>query len=275
MASANFRLGYANDNSSGTSWTWAAYDTPITVTSSQYVKVEPESTTGIESFSVTIVTADEVTLAAGTPTVTSATATKSAVFQVSTNASLGRCYVVRYQINNGVDQNGKTTASYTKRLAVNVLCQNGLKLLAVDEKDDSDRTYGYTPKLNDVVRASLPAANVTPFYATSTCAAGGQNNAVTIAVAASSAVLVYARAVGVSTAGEAGQYVATYSAKRASTATAAAVGAGTTSLVNTEDDAAWGLSFSLSSNNVLVRVTGDSAAVTHWTVDGSYSVITY
>lgn len=278
MTSANFRLGKANDNSAGTTWTWGAYDASITATAAQYIKMEPESTTGIASFTAAIVSADEVSWAAGLPTVSTITATKCATFQIPTGANVGHTYIVRYQVNSGIDSDGVTSATLTKKLAVHTLTPAGYKLFGVDETDENDRTYGHTGKLNDLVRDATAHSNVTPFYATATVAAGGQENMVTVAIAPSAATFIYARAVGVSTAGEAGQYIATYSCKRAGTATAAAVGAGTTSIAATEDDAAWGLSFSFSgagNSNVLVRVTGDSAATTHWTLDGSYVVTSY
>jgi len=55
-------------------------------------------------------------------------------------------------VNSGVDSNGDDVADYTKQLGVHVLTSGGKRLLAIGERDEADRTWGYLPKLNQSIR---------------------------------------------------------------------------------------------------------------------------
>ena len=151
MTSAIFRLGTATSNSAGTTWTWGSYDGSVTAAVSDYVKCELQSTIGVDSVAFSLISSDEDALSA-LPAVTYTASTRTATFRVSTSANVGHTYLVRSLVNGGVDRNGDTDAALDKRLAVHVLTQYGYKLFAVDETDESNRTYGYTDKLNDLVR---------------------------------------------------------------------------------------------------------------------------
>lgn len=146
MASANFRLGAA-DTDAGP-WTWGGYDCPIDVTAGQIVKIELESTSGVKSVSIRVTTADEVTLA-DLPNVIVDQSSKTGVFVTRDFAST---YIVWVQINGGKDPNDITTKFYEKKLAVHVKTSAGLRLLAVGETDEADRTAGYAAKINTLIR---------------------------------------------------------------------------------------------------------------------------
>jgi len=109
-----------------------------------------QGTTGVQSLAVSIKSADDVTLASALPTVTTVQATKTATFVLP--ATLSRTYLVRALINGGIDQNGDTVAAYDKSVAVHILTGSGNRLIAVGEKDEYSRAYGYTPKLNTAIQ---------------------------------------------------------------------------------------------------------------------------
>lgn len=155
MASARFRIGTATTNSAGTVWSWRAYDAAADIASGSYVKVDLETTNGVRKLACTIPSADDVTLAGTLPTVTTVQASKTATFQSDTGAA--RTYVVRAQINDGIDLNGDTVSGYTKQLAVHIKTGSGRRLIAVGERDEADRTNGYTPKLNAAIKTTAGA----------------------------------------------------------------------------------------------------------------------
>jgi len=144
MASANFRLGYSSVGTSGP-WTWGGYGEAIDVVADDYVKVELESTAGVATINVTIPRADEVTLAAGVPVVTIDQVTRTATFQVGTEAAT---YCVE------VTANPSSTSAVVAALAVHIPMMNGMRLLALDETTESDATYKWLGKVNDVVRSN-------------------------------------------------------------------------------------------------------------------------
>ena len=196
MTSARFRLGTAATNSAGTSWSWRSYDTYADVSADSYVKVELESKTGVSSIDVTIDSADEATLSAGTPTVTINQSTKTATFQVASTAN--HTYIVRTVVNSGVDQNGDSVDDYDKRLAVHIPTASGYRLFAVGEKDEYSRSYGHTGKLNDVIRnastgaATTLAGDVTGAASANTVVAlQGSDVQTSVAAAVTGAALVY------------------------------------------------------------------------------------
>jgi len=143
MASARFRLG--TSVAAIGPWTYGAYDAPVDATVDLYVIAELESTAGVEQISVSVPSADDVTMIAGLPTVTVNQVTKTATFQVA--ATTGHTYIVRFTINAGT-----SSASY-KELCVHVVCDNGQRLLALGETDQADRTYGWLKKINAIAKA--------------------------------------------------------------------------------------------------------------------------
>ena len=155
MASARFRIGTATTNSAGTTWSWRAYDTAADVSSGSYVKVELESTNGVRTLTVSLPTADEQTLSAGVPTVTTVQSSKTATFQAGTGSA--RTYVIRAVINSTRDLNGDIVSGYTKELAAHIKTAGGRRLLAVGESDQADRTYGWVPKVNSAIKVTAGA----------------------------------------------------------------------------------------------------------------------
>jgi len=146
MASARFRIGTAATNSAGTSWSWRSYDAPADVQAGSYCKVSLESN-DVSTIQVTIPSTDELSTA---PTVTTNQSAKTATFRAT--ATTGHTYLVRVVVNSGVDSNGDDVADYTKQLGVHVLTSGGKRLLAIGERDEADRTWGYLPKLNQSIR---------------------------------------------------------------------------------------------------------------------------
>jgi hypothetical protein len=152
MASAKFRIGTAATNTAGTSWSYRAYDVAADIASNSYVKVDLESTTGVRKITVSIPSADEQSMSAGVPTVTTVQASKTATFRAGTGAA--RTYIIRAVINDGIDQNGDTVSDYTKQLAAHIKTGSNRRLIAVGETDDAHRTYGYTSKLNAAIKTT-------------------------------------------------------------------------------------------------------------------------
>jgi len=155
MTSATFRLGKSSVSASGP-WTWSDYDEPIDVSASDYVKAEFESIAGIDTAAFSISSADEVVLAAGAPTVTVEASTRTATFQVGASAAT---YIVR------ATANPNTANALTKELAVHVPTATGHRLMALDETDQSSRSYYWLAKVNDVIRygSSLPSGSTNQF----------------------------------------------------------------------------------------------------------------
>lgn len=147
MASATFRLGQSS--ALGGTYTYGSYDSAIDVTPNYYVKIQLQSNVGVNSIAVTLPTADPVTIAAGLPTVTVDSSTKTATFRMPN--TYGCCINVKVVINGGVDTNGVTQSAYTKELQVNTLTAENIRLLAVGETDQYSRAYGHTGKINDAL----------------------------------------------------------------------------------------------------------------------------
>lgn len=157
-ASARFRLGYGA--SSTGPWTWAAYDTSIDVTAGQYVKVQLESTSGVNSFSCSVFSADPTEYAArGLPTVTIDAAAKTAVFQTPVAATNGFTYLVKCTINGGIVTSSEryriATADYEKSLAVHAVTPAGMRLVAIGETSESSRTSGWLSKINTAITTGI------------------------------------------------------------------------------------------------------------------------
>ena len=130
-------------------WTWAAVDTSLQCSAGEYVKVELESTAGVDAIAVTLPTADPTRIAAGMPVVTVNQSTKTATFQLPAAAT---SINVAVTINNGA-QNGVTQPAYTSELQAYVPTSTGLVLLAVGETDQYSRTYGHSQKLNVAIES--------------------------------------------------------------------------------------------------------------------------
>lgn len=151
-ASARFRIGKSAVGVSGP-WTWGSYDAPIDADASDYIKVEFESLAGIETMSCEVSSADEVTLAAGVPTMTVDPATRTATGQLL--STVGATYILR------AIANPNTASAVQSELAVHVLTAAGHRLIAVDETDQSSRAYYWTAKLNTAIRyGELPTGTL-------------------------------------------------------------------------------------------------------------------
>ena len=144
--SANFRL--ATGPALVGPWTWGSYGASITATAGQYIKVELESTANVDTISVTIPATDEVTYAAGAPTVTTDSVTKTATFQVPVGAT-GRCYTVSVSVT------GANGASDSRTLNVDVLTADGFKVFSLDERYENDSILGWLAKLNAIARSAI------------------------------------------------------------------------------------------------------------------------
>lgn len=277
MASATFRLGYSS-TASGT-YTFGGYDESITVSGGQYVKAELQSDEDVRSVSYSIVAADEVTWAAGLPTVSTITADKTATFQTATGSTVGHCYTVRCSVNGGRDLNGDIDTASTKQLNVDVLTPQGYYLLSVGESNEHDRTYGHTAKLNDIVRGldalETPGTYITTFDTAGTCSAGSTVTLYTHECATSSVTMVRAIAAAISTGGGSGAGYVSYATFRRQGAGAATQVSSSTVVMEVEDDASWGFTMSASGAYIKLVGTGSSTAVTKWTVQGDLTSVSY
>lgn len=143
--SARFRIGTAALLVGP--YTYSSYDTAVTTTAGKFIKVELESTSGVNSIAVSISSADDLTLiAAAKPTVTVDTPTKTATFQLPSDTL--RSYTV------SVTAYGSNGASDNKELNVEVAGAGGQHALALGETDQYHRTYGWLQKVNSAIRAA-------------------------------------------------------------------------------------------------------------------------
>lgn len=142
MASVRFRLGHSTASTGP--WTWGSYGAPLDIDPDDWVKVELESTAGVATINVTIPRADEVSMAAGVPAITIDQVTRTAVFQAGSDV-LTYCVEVTGNPSAG-------TAIPAQALAVSVPTIAGYRLIALDETTESDPTYKWLAKINNVIR---------------------------------------------------------------------------------------------------------------------------
>lgn len=277
MASARFRIGTAATNSAGTSWSWRSYDAAADVLPGSYCKVALESN-DVSTIQVTIPATDELTTAA---TVTTNQSAKTATFQVASTSS--HTYLVRTVVNGGVDANGDTVSDYTKQLAVHVLTDGGLRLLAMGERDEADRTWGHLGKVNSVIRSATGVSETYHKLYTGevTTTDGTKTAALAIPIPMHSSGLARIVVSGRATNGDA--IVVERWAVVARTDVDAYVGSVTVPadpadkaavVIEITDDPAWAVGFEGVSTNAVVAVTGSVGADVTWTVRAQVDLAT-
>lgn len=80
--------------------------------------------------------------------------TKTATF-TSPSSPNGSALIFESKVNNGLDANGRVDQTLVTRFGIFVLTGGGNRLFAFDEKLESNATFGWLKKINDVVRDSV------------------------------------------------------------------------------------------------------------------------
>jgi hypothetical protein len=193
------------------------------------------------------------------PTITAAGspngATASFTMPADPGDGLGQCYLVRCTVSDG----GTPVSSVSSSAVVGVNNPLGVLPLAYGEETERSSTHGWVHPYNKLMAGNPRSyASVTTTDATTT-------TVLTIPIDANTTVSCGARWFGRIVAGNT-------QAMRESTFVIRRVGAGPVQwgstndvFSTTKDDAGWGaLDFAISSNNLIIRVTGMAATSINW-----------
>jgi hypothetical protein len=259
MASPQFRIGYAAALAGP--YTFAAFDAAAAIPANYYCKVGLQSLAGVNSISVTLPTADPVTLAAGLPAVTVDQATKTATWRHpnATGRSINVCVIV----NGGVDGNGATDATLTRSLQSYSATEAGLVAGVVGETTEFHRTYGHTQKINALMASAQPASfRVIEGVVTTTAGTPTKSVCTMTLPTGVGVVLATANVQGEDTVPNGCAYIEVAAFKYSSIA-GAFVQIGATQELFAQHDAAWTHpAFTVAGSTVTLDVTGSGAVDT-------------
>lgn len=122
----------------------------VNVTAASTVTIKLNSSAGVGPWSIQCVNTDETnTAAAINATMVIDLSTFTATF---TAPAAGSALIFESKINNGKDINGNDVPSYTTTFGVFVLTVTSLRVGAFAEGTEGDATYGWTSKLNSLIR---------------------------------------------------------------------------------------------------------------------------
>lgn len=278
MASATFRMGTGPATIGP--WSYGSYGACVDATAGQYVRVELQSTSGVNSIEIAVSSSDENWIAT-LPVVTIDQSTKTGYFRVPAAITLfeGATFAVRVRINGGVDSSDSTTAAFESRLLVHVLTGTQSRLLSVGETTELSTSAGHISKLNDLIRQSIPQARHFSVVNTGSTAGAVTADLVTIDYPTSGAdegavtALAKVTAIVVPITGCAGFVVA--ATARFTTAGGWVLAAGSPDVVAAATDlGACSATFVAGGGSQLIlRATGAAGSTIHWSAVVDYTVM--
>lgn len=131
--------------------------TPVDVSSSGTSTIALANPSGVQYWSITCSSTDDTnTTAAVNASLVVNQATKTATF---TRPAIGSALIFQSVVgvlNLGLDANGTPQSSYTTTFEVHVKTAGGFRVMAVSEGLESNATFGWTTKLNTMIRGGTP-----------------------------------------------------------------------------------------------------------------------
>ncbi len=122
----------------------------VNVTPANTITIRLISQAGVDSWSITCATTDELSVAATvTASLTIDTLAKTATF---TAPVAGRAYRFQSRVNGGVDKNGVAQSTYTTTFGIYTLTGGGLRVHAVDETLEGG-SFGWCADINALIRS--------------------------------------------------------------------------------------------------------------------------
>lgn len=160
----------------------------VDVTAGNTITIQLASLAGVRTWSISVVgTDDEV----ATPALSVNYTTKTATF----TAPAGQwALIFQSQIDGGIDVNNQAQADYTTTFGVYSTGIGGYRLFAVNERYEGSSAFGWTTKVNALIRSLAGGSLVVPEYTTSSESA---HVVATIAVPASTSVVVEIYVLGI------------------------------------------------------------------------------
>jgi len=232
----------------------------VDVTAGNTITIQLASLAGVRGWSITVAgTDDEV----ATPTISVNSTTKTATFTAPAGVW---ALVFQSQINGGVDLDGQVQDSYTTTFGIYSTGIGGYRLFAVNERYEGSNAFGWTTKVNALIRTLASNSLVVPEYTTSSESA---HVVATIAVPASTSVVVEIYVLGIRDQ-DAAQSDHVFLAYRRMFTRVASGGLATNGAladlgcINAGGDLA--ATIVVSSNNILVK-TGDGGNDATWNVE--------
>jgi hypothetical protein len=127
----------------------------VDVTGASTVTIQLATLAGVKQWSIQCIATDDINTVADInatliPNINYVT--KTATF-TAPSAPNGSAMIFQSQVNNGQDGNGRTDASLTTRFGIFVLTGGGNRVFAFDERMESNHTFGWLKKINDLIRA--------------------------------------------------------------------------------------------------------------------------
>lgn len=122
----------------------------VNVTPANTVTIGLVSTAGVRSWGITCVYTDDTSDAATVTAALSVNNTaKTATF---TAPAAGKAYIFQSQVNSGNDANGAADASLTTTLGVYTLTSGSLRVLATNETQEGNASFGWVKSVNAKIR---------------------------------------------------------------------------------------------------------------------------
>ncbi|MFA4900899.1 MAG: hypothetical protein WC563_15380 [Brevundimonas sp.] len=160
MASPIFRLSYGV--AAIGPWTAGAWDTAIDSAKELFIRVDMQSTAGVNALAVSLPSADEVTLAEAAIPITVSQSVLTGIFQLPHTAGVDntfRSLNVTVTINQGLTNN-VADPTLTRSLQVCVPSGSGTRAFVVGEVDEFNRLYGHTPKFNAMAKVAPSTSTI-------------------------------------------------------------------------------------------------------------------
>jgi hypothetical protein len=227
----------------------------VDVTAGNTITIQLASLAGVRGWSIAVVGRDD---AVASPALTVNYTTCTATF---TAPAAPWALIFQSQVNGGVDLNGQAQASYTTTFGVFGNGSGNARLMAVNERTEGSAAFGWITKINALLRTlvggvPIAGATVTTDATVTTIA--------TIAVADNTniAIEVYAGAKKAATATKA--FFAYRQKYYRNGGAPTAWGTSPESIGTDADGNPWTVTFAVSGNNVLVKITGAAATTIKW-----------
>lgn len=195
--------------------------------------------------------------------------------QVDMPATGSHTYILRCQVNDGVDALASTVEAWTKERAVAIRTPSGRRKMVPVERTEYESPDGWTGAYNDLVgedesdASGGTAKRVRQWFRAVVPGGAGPTTIWSYALPDPASAQVKVGVLGRDTADDVASYFYARSFKRAGGGTA---GVGTVSTLHQgEDDAAWNLAVNPSGNNIILVATPD--AVNETTFEGYVDMI--
>lgn len=227
----------------------------VNVTAGNTITIQLASLAGVRGWSITVVGRDD---AVASPTLTVNYTTCTATF---TAPAAPWALIFQSRVNGGVDLNGQAQDDYTTTFGVYCTGSGNARLMAVNERTEGSSGFGWITKINSLLRTLIGGV---PLAGETTTTDATVTTIATIAIPDNTniAIEVY---VGAKKAATATKAFFAYRQKYYRNGGAPTAWGTSPEDIGTDADGnPWTVTFAVSGNNVLVKLTGAAATTIKW-----------